>query len=209
MWIRLILPITGLTKDDIEERLAYLKKMVDSETLIDAVQIERGPSAIESRIDEAMAGPEILRLVKEAEDQGCNATIIWCGSDPALEASRQLVDIPVIGPGEAMEAISLILGQKPCKITPDIPVLEMRKDLEKTIQIIRLMVKDKLSQGIGDVFLLGCLALWGLGHRLREELGVPILDGAEASIKMAELAVNLGLSHSRTTYPKYQPKLHR
>ena len=82
-------------------------------TVIDAVQVEKGPPAIESKIDEAMAGPEILRLVKEAEDHGCNAAIIWCGSDPAIEASRQLVDIPVIGPGEAMEAISVILGKKP------------------------------------------------------------------------------------------------
>jgi allantoin racemase len=202
MRIRIIVPITGLDQQAIGQRLEYLREIADPHTTVEAVQVKIGPPAIESASDSVLAGPDILRLVKEAEADGCDAAIIWCGGDPALDAARELVDIPIVGPGESMLALASILGRKPCRITPDIPVLEMRKDLDRTISVIKSMVEEKVDRGIGDTFVLGCLALWGLGKRLREAIGVPILDGAEASLKMAELAVEMGLKHSRIAYPR-------
>ena len=202
MRIRLIIPITGLTTNAIEERLSYLREIAEPGTVLDAVQVEVGPPAIESEVDAVLAGPDILRLVREAEADGVDATIIWCGSDPALTAARQLVDIPVIGPGESMRAISMVLGMKACRVVPAIPVLDMRKDLEKTMVMLQEEIQEKKERGEGEVFILGCLALWGLGKKFRERLQVPILDGAEASLKMAELVVKLELKHSRITYPK-------
>jgi allantoin racemase len=105
-----------------------------------------------------------------------------------------------------MRAIASILGKKPCNITPEIPVLEMRSNLGRTVEAVKSMVVSKIEKGEGDVFYLGCLALWGIGKRLRETIGVPIIDGAETSLKMAEVVVKLGLRHSRITYPKYPPK---
>lgn len=205
MRIRLIIPITGLTEEAIEERLDFLREIAESGTEVDAVQVEIGPPAIESEVDAVRAGPDILRLVNEAEAEGCDAVIIWCGGDPALDSARELVDIPVIGPGESMRAFASILGNRPCRITPHIPVLDMRKNLDWTIESIRDLVRSKLEKEEGDVFYLGCLALWGLGGKLRDVIGVPILDGAEASLKMAEIAVRLGLKHSRAAFPKYPP----
>ena len=206
MKIRLVVPITGLSGEAIEGRLEFLREIAEPGTEVDAVQVVVGPPAIESEVDAVRAGPDVLRLVKEAEVEGCDAVIIWCGSDPALAAARELVDIPVIGPGESMRAIASILGRKSCRIVPDMPVLEMRKHMDETVEVIRSMVQSKLKKGEGDVFFLGCLALWGVGRKLREAIGVPILDGAEASIKMAEVAVKLSLRHSRVSYPKYPPK---
>ena len=201
-----MIPITGLSEDAIEERLEFLREIAEPGTEVDAVQVAVGPPAIESEVDAAQAGPDVLRLVSEAEANGCDAVIIWCGSDPALEAARELVDIPVIGPGESMRAIASILGKKPCNITPEIPVLEMRSNLGRTIEAVKSMVVSKIEKGEWDVFYLGCLALWGIGKRLRETIGVPIIDGAETSLKMAEVVVKLGLRHNRITYPKYPPK---
>jgi allantoin racemase len=209
LWIRLVIPITGLSEEAIEERLEFLREIAEPGTEIDAVQVSVGPPAIESEVDKIHAGPDVLRLVKEAEAEGCDAVIVWCGGDPALEAARELVDIPVIGPGESMRALASILGRKLSKITPDIPVLEMREDLDRTINVIRELVQSKLKDREGDVFYLGCLGLWGLGRRLSDEIGVPILDGAEASIKVAEIVVRMGLRHSRVAYPKYPPKHRR
>jgi len=201
MLIRLIVPITGLTEGAIEERLSYLRRIADPGTEVEAVQVEAGPPAIESEADAVLARPEVLRLVMEAERDGVDAAIIWCGGDPALAAARGLVDIPVIGPGEAMTALSMVLGRRPYRVVPDIPVLEMRNDLDGTMEALRVEIEERIERREGDVFVLGCLALWGLGERFRESLGVPILDGAEASLKVAELVVKLGLKHSRITYP--------
>jgi allantoin racemase len=202
MRIRLIIPITGLTGEGIKERLSYLNEIADPGTEVEAVQVEVGPPAIESEADSVLAGPDVLRLVEEAERDGVDAAIIWCGGDPALAAARELVDIPVIGPGESMSALSMVLGRKPCRVVPEIPVLEMRKDLDRTVEAIREEIAERIERREGDVFVLGCLALWGLGKRFRESIGVPILDGAEASLKMAELVVKLGLRHSRIAYPR-------
>lgn len=202
MRIRLIIPITGLTGEGVEERLSYLNEIADPGTEVEAVQVEVGPPAIESEADAVLAGPDVLRLVREAERDGVDAAIIWCGGDPALAAARELVDIPVIGPGESMSALSMVLGRKPCRVVPDIPVLEMRKDLDGTVKALREQIEERIERREGDVFVLGCLALWGLGKRFREGLGVPILDGAEVSLKMAELVVKLGLRHSRIAYPR-------
>ena len=202
MRIRLIIPITGLTEEEVEERLGYLREIADLGTEVDAVQVEVGPPAIESEADAVFAGPDVLRLVGEAERDSVDAAIIWCGGDPALAAARELVDIPVIGPGESMTALSMVLGRKPCRVVPEIPVLEMRKDLDRTVEALRGEITERIEKREGDVFVLGCLALWGLGKRFRESLGVPILDGAEASLKMAELMVKLGLRHSRIAYPR-------
>jgi len=197
MRIRIVIPITGLDGEAIQERLDYLREIADPGTEVDYAQVEVGPPAIESEADAVLAGPEILRLVREAEADGCDAAIIWCGGDPALEAARELVEMPVIGPGESMTALASTLGRRPCRITPDIPVLEMRRDLEATVSVIASMVEERIERGEGDAFTLGCLALWGLGRRLREMTGVPVLDGAEVSLKMAELTVKLGLRHGR------------
>jgi allantoin racemase len=202
MLIRLIVPITGLTEGAIEERLSYLRGIADPGTEVEAVQVEVGPPAIESEADAVIAGLDILRLVEEAERDGVDAAIIWCGGDPALAAAREIVDIPVIGPGEAMNALSMVLGLRPCRVVPDIPVLEMREDLGRTVEALRVEIEERIERRDGDVFVLGCLALWGLGERFRRSLGVPILDGAEASLKVAELVVKLGLRHSRIAYPR-------
>ena len=205
MRIRLVIPITGLSEGAIEERLKFLREIAEPGTEVDAIQVAVGPPAIESEVDAVYAETDVLRLVKEAETEGCDAVIIWCGGDPALEAARELVDIPVIGPGESMRAIASILGRRPCRITPEIPVLEMRKNLDRTMETISMLIKSKIENNEGDVFYLGCLALWGLGQRLRDATGAPVLDGAEASIKVAEIAVKLGLKHSRIAYPRHPP----
>lgn len=206
MKIRLIIPITGITHEGISQRLDYLRSIASPGTKIDAVQILSGPPAIESEVDGVEAGPGILKLVEEAENDGCDAAIIWCGSDPALRAARELVDIPVVGPGESMRLIASMLGDRPCGVAPDIPVLEMRRDLKKTTEAICSAIVEKIEKGDGDSFYLGCLALWGLGKTLREALRVPVIDGAESSLVMAEAAARLGLRHSRMAYPKHPPK---
>lgn len=200
-----IIPITGLMKEAIEERLDYLRALARPGTKVDVAQIGVGPPAIESRVDSVQAGPEILKHVKRAEEEGYDAAIIWCGGDPALDAARQLVDIPVIGPGESMRLLASMLGKKPSGVTPGIPVLDMRRDMEKTARLVRERIEAKIGRREGDAFYLGCLALWGFGKMLREEMGLPVIDGAEAALKMAEVAVELGLRHSRVSYPKYPP----
>jgi allantoin racemase len=204
MRILVIIPITGLKKSDISERMNFLRSIRFPGTKVHAVQTERGPLAIESRADEEIASPEILRLTKKAEEDGYDAVIIWCGHDPSLSAAREMVDIPVIGPGEAAFLVASMLGKRPVRVDLQgrIGVLETRKDMDNTVQELVREINLKKEEG-ADAFYMDCLALYGLGQKLRTQMKMPIVDPAEAALKMAEIAVRLGLFHSRLTYPKY------
>ena len=50
--------------------------------------------------------------VVQAERDGFDAVIIYCGDDPAVGAARELVDIPVIGPGKVAKMIALDLSYR-------------------------------------------------------------------------------------------------
>ena len=79
MRILVIVPITGLTGEAIEERLEYLRSLARPGTEVDAVQIEVGPPVIESRVDHVRAGPRPLGLWEEAEGGGGTPRHRWGG----------------------------------------------------------------------------------------------------------------------------------
>lgn len=209
MKILIIVPITGLSNLEIDARLDFLKSIANPNTHIDAVKAERGPVAVESRVDKVLASMEILRLVKKAEEDDYDAAIIWCAEDPALDAAREMVDIPVVGPRQASILLASMLGKKVSVIPPPFPVLDLRKNLDKTIETLKEIIKTSMEKEGADAFVLGCLGLFGLGKTLRNELNVPVVDPAEAALKMAEVMVQLNLRHSRITYPKYPPSHRR
>ena len=60
----------------------------------------------------AMAGPDVLRLCKEAEAEGCDGIFINCFGDPAVKAARELVNIPVFGGFEPAMHLALGLADK-------------------------------------------------------------------------------------------------
>ncbi len=62
--------------------------------------------------------PGLLNRVVLAEKEGYKAVIIGCFGDPGLIAARQLVSIPVIGPGETALAVASTLGNRILLIEP-------------------------------------------------------------------------------------------
>lgn len=104
--IKNIIPVTGpvITPEMIE----YIRKYLSPDTELSTSQIKEGTPSIECEYDEAMAGPDVLRLCKEAEEEGCDGIFINCFGDPAVKAARELVDIPVFGGFEP--AMHLVLG---------------------------------------------------------------------------------------------------
>jgi len=171
--ILVIIPITGLKKADIEERMMFLRSIARPGTKVDYVQVKEGPPAVESLVDHTQASAEVLKYVKKAEGEGYDAIISWCGGDPGVEAARTLVDIPVVGPGESMRLLASVMGKKVIGVAPSLPVLETRRDLKKTTELLKEAIEKKVKEGY-DSFYLSCLALTGLGRTLREETGLVV-----------------------------------
>jgi Asp/Glu/hydantoin racemase len=55
---------------------------------------------------------EILLSIINAEKEGYDAMVIFCGFDPALQAARQMLEIPVIGIFESSLHFAAMMGRR-------------------------------------------------------------------------------------------------
>ena len=202
------------------------------DTELSVVNPDEGPEAIENAYDESRAVPEMLKLVRRAPEQGYDAVVIACFSDPGLDAARELVDIPVVGIQEASMYLAASLGsyfgvlttlerRVPVRrryaeslglggklvATPvlNIPVAETMGALDRMKATALIKAREATADG-AEVLILGCAGLGDWSHELQQELGVPIINPNSAGLKLAETLVALGLSHSKVR--SYQPPRH-
>ncbi len=106
MKLRIVTPITTA-------RFAHVSQFAPvarPDTEVSHVGIARGPASIESAFDEALAVPDTLAQIIEAERDGADAVVVNCMGDPGVKAGREAVDIPVIGPCEASMHLAAMLG---------------------------------------------------------------------------------------------------
>lgn len=104
--IRVVIPIVTPGLHEPEEFTAA----AGPRTRITVSQIERGPASIESEFDDALAAPDTILKVVEAEREGVDAVVIDCMDDPGLLASREMVSIPVLGPCQTTMHLASLLG---------------------------------------------------------------------------------------------------
>lgn len=233
MKIYVLLPILrSEVFEEITRRELEVAKREDTE--ISIASLDKGPSSIESSYDEEIAAPWILEKVKEAEEKGFNAVIIDCMGDPAIHAAREIVDIPVIGPCQASLTIASTICDKFSVITVldrllplfrrkireygfegklssvrsvEVPVLELEKRREEVKARLLSESRKALEEDGAEAIILGCTGMVGMAKELQENLKVPVIDPAVASIKMAEILVDMGISQSKRGYPKPPEKL--
>lgn len=93
------------------------EKVARPDTEISNVFVRSGPASVESAYDEALAAPDVIARVREAEEEGMDAVIVNCFGDPGLDAAREVVSIPVLGPCEASMHVAAMLGHKFSVIT--------------------------------------------------------------------------------------------
>jgi allantoin racemase len=109
MRIRAVTPI--ITESFGPLILEEFGRVARPDTEISNVFLQSGPASVESYYDEALAVPDIVAQVRRAEREGMDAVIINCMGDPGLDAAREVVSIPVIGPCEASMHLAAMLGQ--------------------------------------------------------------------------------------------------
>ena len=201
-----------------------LEKVKRADTELTVVCPERGPVSIESAYDEALAQPPTLELVRKANDEGYDAVILACFSDPALDAAKEISDIPVIGIEESTMHVAAMLGHKfsittafrnrvPTRelharkhgvesayastLVLNMSVLEMDANPEKAKARILEAAKESVERDGTEVIILGCAGLAGYAEDVERELGVVVLDPTSVALKVAEALVDLGLRHSK------------
>src|SRR5258706_73374 len=79
----------------------------------------------------------------------------------------------------------------------DIAVLELEDPASQAFDRILAASRHALAHDRSSAIVLGCGGMADLCHALQERLGVPVIDGVGAAVKLAEALVSLGLRTSK------------
>jgi allantoin racemase len=226
MRIKVIVPVTtGLWTDMIRE--AY-EKYKDPDTEITVVNLKRGPDSVEQFYDEAWAALPTLLEAEKAEKEGYDAVIDYGFGDPALEAIKEALHIPVVGINEPAVHLASILGRKfsiigvgGCgfallfedKIAVyglrdklasariiETKVLDIKKDFDELCRDLLEAGKKAINEDGAEVLVMGCGALLNIAEVMQKKLKVPVVDPGLAALKIAEDLVKLNLSQSKKAF---------
>jgi allantoin racemase len=99
-----------------ENLIAYEKEFVPAD--VDVEGLKEGPLG-QCRSDMARNLPALIDTVVDAENKGYDAVVIACFGDTGIEILRELVKIPVLGPGNVCLHVALMLGHKVCMLHPE------------------------------------------------------------------------------------------
>lgn len=88
----------------------------------------------------------------------------------------------------------------------EIPVLEMERDVHGLVGAVVEEAARAVVEDGAHIIIPGCTEMIGLASEVQEGLArrdceVPVIEPAAMAVKMAEALVDMGLSHSKRSYP--------
>jgi len=197
----------------------YIESDKNSRIEVDVVSMPRGPHHLEYQYYCALAVPDILHRIKQAEKQGYDGAIIGGFYDLALREAREITtDFVVTAPAESCmhiattlgDSFSIIVGRKRWIAVMEenvvkygfrsrlasfkaigIGVLDFQVDREKTLRKLLTAARQALEKDLADTIILGCTIEFGFFRELQKELRVPVIDPVLAPLKYAEFLIEL------------------
>jgi allantoin racemase len=199
------------------------------DTEISNVFLKSGPASVESAYDEGVAIPDVIRRVREAEADGMDAVVINCFGDPGLDAAREVVSIPVVGPCEASMHVAAMLGHRFSVITVlerlipelelhaqkygvswklasarsvDLPVLDLEEGRDQFVERMVERAVEAVTEDGAHVIVLGCTGLAGLAEQVERGLSKAGYDIPVVDPAATALKVAEALAESGLTHSK-------
>ena len=180
----------------------------------------------------SLVAPALIDAFRDAERQGYDAVVPLGFLDLGVEGGRSVVDIPVIAPFQAALHLAGILGDRlgliayHAKLLPlmepylhrygmahkvvgwedsgfDLPDIAKNHDamVENFIRAGRKLVEEHRADVIIPTGISQCPVhidpKWAM-----KQIGVPIVEGIGAPIRLAAMFADLGLTQSRARWPK-------
>ena len=176
--------------------------------------------------------PAFIDAYIEAERLGYDAIVPLGTLDLACDGGRSAVDIPIIAPSEAMLHIACMLGRRfglliyHSKLKPLLQRIVSRYDMddrigawrstgfdlpdlaanqsaakENIVKNARSLVEDDDCDVILPMGVSQC-PLMIEAAELSKAIGVPVVEGVGAPIRLAAMMADLRMHHSRKMWPK-------
>lgn len=229
MKILIINPDYGMTQEEMALRCRILEEYTAPDTQLAMVCPQSSGVELNSALDVVLAAPEIVQLAAEGQNAGFDAVILYCFSDPVIDACREALRIPVIGGAQAscLAALNVCrsfgviladearlpekklflrtLGVSPERIGQIAAVnlngISPWADRETTFKKLLACGQKIMRETHTEAIVLGCLSFLGLAEPLSRVLGIPVIDPAVAAVTTAESIVRQRLFTSKVSYP--------
>jgi allantoin racemase len=169
---------------------------------------------------ERQAAPKIVAVARQAVTDGAKAIFISCAADPAIDAVRDAVSVPVLGAGSAAAGIGLALGARVgvLNLSGNTPVrmaqllggrlaIELSpKGVENTTDLLTdkgrqaaVQAAQQIAQ-VADVMILACTGYTtiGLAAELQRKVDLPIIDAVRAGGAVAKHLLAVCISKEKT-----------
>jgi allantoin racemase len=185
-----------------------------------------GPASVESILESHLSAVGVIdSALREAD--GYDAVIMAGFGELGREALQELLSIPVIDITDAAAHIACLLGRTYSVVTTiaraipaiedrlalsglgarcvsvraaNVPVLELAADTEATIDAVTQAAAAAFREDGAEVVCLGCAGMAGLAERVSLEIGLPVVDGVAAAVRLAESLHGLGLRTSKVGF---------
>lgn len=229
MKILIINPDYGMTQEEMALRCRILEEYTAPDTQLAMVCPQSSGVELNSALDVVLAAPEIVQLAADGQNAGFDAVVLYCFSDPVIDACREALRIPVIGGAQASCLAALNVCRSFCVILADEARLPEKKlflrtlgvsperigqiaavnlngispwaDRETTFKKLLACGQKMMRETHTEAIVLGCLSFLGLAEPLSRVLGIPVIDPAVAAVTTAESIVRQRLFTSKVSYP--------
>jgi allantoin racemase len=231
MRILIVNPNTTVSMTDAIRQSA--ERYASPGTEIFATQATLGPESIEGYFEGYLSAVGVFDCLQKV-DFDFDALVMAGFGEPGREGAQELLDVPVFDITECAAHVACLLGRSYGVVTtldrsvPQIEdrlrlaglldrcasirssglaVLEVELDEEKTVSRIVDEARLAIGKDRAEVICLGCGGMAGLDEKVSSALGVPVVDGVAAAVKLAEAVVGLGLRTSKVrSYAAPLPK---
>lgn len=229
MKILIINPDYGMTQEEMALRCRILEEYTAPDTQLAMVCPQNSGVELNSALDVVLAAPEIVQLAADGQNAGFDAVVLYCFSDPVIDACREALRIPVIGGAQAscLAALNVCrsfgviladearlpekklflrtLGVSPERIgqiaAVNLSGISPWADRETTFKKLLACGQKMMRETHTEAIVLGCLSFLGLAEPLSRVLGIPVIDPAVAAVTTAESIVRQRLFTSKVSYP--------
>ena len=192
-----------------------------------------GPEAVDGAFESYVSAAALMDLVQHHEGE-YDAIVLAGFGEHGRDGLQELTVAPVIEICEASAHVAQLVGRTYSVVTTlqrSVAMIEDRLRLAgladrcasvrasgmSTAQVdadpdaaalaVLAQARVAVESDFAEVVCLGCAGLAGVEDAIRAELGVPVVDGVGAAVRLAEAVVGLGLSTSkRWTYAPPDPK---
>ncbi|MFD3500328.1 aspartate/glutamate racemase family protein [Streptomyces sp. NPDC058676] len=232
--MRVVVTNCNTTQEMTEEIVRGARAAAGPGTTVTGLTPAWGPESAEGWLDSHLSAAAVIDLLRTYDGPPYDAVVMAGFGEHGREGVRELVDVPVVDITEAAAHLACLLGRRYGVVTTlerscgqiedslelagvgrncaavvgtGLSVLDLGDGDPKRTETAFLAAAEQACRAGAEVLVLGCAGMTGLQRTVGEKLGLPVVDGVAAAVKLAESLVALGLTTSRAgSYAKPVPK---